>query len=108
MYTQVLLECLLCFSQLYYYNQAYSKLPPRPPEHSTPLAADRAKGSAAFQTQQSASLSSGGTQEPGKRKRGRPPKPGGPTLCPPKPNIPRTGPALVQHIAQITESSIPQ
>ena len=99
---------LLCFSQLSYYSLAYCKFPPRPPEYSTPLAADRARGSAAFQTQQSASLSSGGAQEPVKRKRGRPPKPGGPTLCPQKPNIPRTGPALVQHIAHITESSIPQ
>ena len=43
-----------------------------------------------------------------KKKRGRPPKPGGPTLQPPKPQFARTGPALMQHIAEVTESSLPE
>jgi len=29
-------------------------------------------------------------------------------LVPTKPNIPRTGTPLIQHIAEVTESSIPQ
>ena len=62
----------------------------------------------AFQTRQAASLSTDGAQEPVRKKRGRPPKPGGPTLAPPRPKIPRTGAALMQHIAEVTESSIPQ
>ncbi len=77
--------------------------------HASASSAERAaRAPAAFQTQQSASLSTGGTQEPVKKRRGRPPKPGGPTLAPPKPNIPRTGAPLMQHIAEVTESSNPQ